>query len=316
MATEAPVEPTSLREIEGHKAALARISAGDMASLMATRDAPGLLRLTSHGALLALTGTAVALTEGVAQVAAQTLHGIALVFLFCLAHEAIHRTAFATRALNDWAARGAGFLLMLPAESFRHFHLAHHRHTQDPARDPELATPPVRSWAGYLWRLSGAPYWIGQSRSLITASFGGALPDHVPPRARARVRREARFHLGLYGAIAGLSCLAGTSAAWTYWVMPMLLGMPALRAFLMAEHTACPQVPDMLANTRTTFTARLVRWISWEMPFHTAHHAAPTVPFHHLADLNARIEEALRSTADGYGEAHRQIRAQFAPGGR
>jgi hypothetical protein len=31
------------------------------------------------------------------------------------------------------------------------------------------------------------------------------------------------------------------------------------------------------------------------------------VPFHRLATLTAEIEAALRSTADGYVDAHRQI---------
>ena len=69
----------------------------------------------------------------------------------------------------------------------------------------------------------------------------------------------------------------------------------------------CPLVPDMLVNSRTTFAHRAIRWLAWEMPWHTAHHAAPTVPFHRLADLTGEIENALKSTAQGYIDAHHQI---------
>jgi len=82
---------------------------------------------------------------------------------------------------------------------------------------------------------------------------------------------------------------------------------PMLRAYLLAEHTGCPLVPDMLTNSRTTFTHRAIRWLTWEMPWHTAHHAAPTVPFHRLATLSAEIEGALKSTAQGHIDAHHQI---------
>ena len=46
------------------------------------------------------------------------------------------------------------------------------------------------------------------------------------------------------------------------------LGQPALRLYLLAEHTGCPAVPDMLANSRTVLTNAVVRWLAWNMPFH------------------------------------------------
>ena len=87
------------------------------------------------------------------------LHGAVLAFLFCPLHESIHRTAFASRWLNDLVAWICGALLMLPPGYFRLFHFAHHRFTQDPARDPELAVAAPSTLAAYLWRVSGLPYW-------------------------------------------------------------------------------------------------------------------------------------------------------------
>jgi len=135
----------------------------------------------------------------------------------------------------------------------------------------------------------------------------------VPPRGAARVRREARVHLAAYAGLAAFSLGSGSAILWQLWVLPMLLTQPVLRAFLMAEHTGCASVRDMLANTRTTFASRAVRWLSWEMPYHTAHHAAPTVPFHRLGDLSAEIDDAIRVRAEGYAHAHRQIVAELDP---
>lgn len=295
-----------------HKAALAEIGAARIAALSERRDGPGLLRLGLHLATLGATGALILATEGAARLLAQAAHGVVLVFLFAPCHECLHRTAFATRWLNDGVAAGAGFLLMLPAGAFRHFHFAHHRHTQDPDRDPELAGPKPLGWGGYLWALTGLPYWAAQARAILGAAVG-AVPDHVPPRARGRVTREARGHLALYGAVAAVSVAAGSTRALDLWLVPALLGMPALRAYLMAEHTACPLVPDMLSNTRTTYCHRAIRWLAWEMPWHTAHHAAPTVPFHRLAALSAELAPYLRRTAEGYPAAHREIRQSLAP---
>jgi fatty acid desaturase len=95
------------------------------------------------------------------------------------------------------------------------------------------------------------------------------------------------------------------------WILPALIGQPFLRAYLLAEHAACPLVADMLANSRTTYTTAIVRFLAWNMPYHSAHHAVPTVPFHKLPELNAKLSSRLKSTAEGYVDAHRQIRAAF-----
>jgi len=290
-----------------HRAALARLGEGRVAALSETADRPGLIRLASHLGLLALTGAAVLATDGAPRVALQFLHGTVLIFLFSAAHECIHRTAFRSHWLNDRVAWLAGLPILLPPNAFRFFHFAHHRWTQDPSRDPELAAPKPRSLPEYLWRLTGWHYWSGQAQALVKAALGRPLPDHVPPRGAAKVRREARVYLAIYTAIALVSLAAGSTLALTLWVVPALLGQPVLRAYLMAEHTACPLVPDMLTNSRTTFTHRLLRWLAWEMPYHGAHHAAPTVPFHRLGDLTTELRGSLGTTAQGYTGAHRQI---------
>jgi fatty acid desaturase len=254
-----------------HKAALAALRAGRIAALSETSNMPGLIRLASHLGLLSLSGAAILAVDGWVRLPLQFLHGTALVFLFSAAHECIHRTAFRTRWLNDAVAWGAGLVLILPPNAFRYFHFAHHRHTQDAARDPELATPKPRTRGEYFLRLTGWGYWTGQIRALAAAA-GAPLPLPL-----------------------------------TLWLIPVVLGQPMLRAFLLAEHTGCPLVPDMLANSRTTFAHRAIRWLAWEMPWHTAHHAAPTVPFHRLGKLTAEIESALKCTAQGYLDAQGQI---------
>ena len=52
------------------------------------------------------------------------------------------------------------------------------------------------------------------------------------------------------------------------------------------EHLGLPHEPNVLANTRSTRTNALFRWLGWQMQYHTAHHAFPGVPFHRLRELN------------------------------
>jgi fatty acid desaturase len=134
-------------------------------------DARGWLQLGSHVGLLSATAFLVWASRGQAWlVLAVALYGVVLCFPFCTLHETTHRTAFASAAPNELIAGLCGALLMLPPGYFRFFHFAHHRFTQDPARDPELTVAPAGTLTSYLWRVSGLPYW----RDRLTVAFSRA----------------------------------------------------------------------------------------------------------------------------------------------
>jgi len=61
----------------------------------------------------------------------------------------------------------------------------------------------------------------------------------------------------------------------------------------LAEHTGCAQAPNMLENTRTTYTNAFVHFFAWNMPHHAEHHAYPAVPFHALPKLGALLAAEL-----------------------
>jgi fatty acid desaturase len=244
------------------------------------------------------------------------LHGIVLVFLFCALHECIHRTAFASRPLNDAVAWVCGALLVLPPNYFRLFHFAHHRYTQDRARDPELAVPAPATPAAYWWRVSGLPYWRERLQTTLRHAFTGRVAEpFVPPARAAEVVREARILWGCYLGIAAVSLYLQRADVLIYWIVPVLLGQPFLRLFLLAEHTGCAFDDDMLANTRTTYTNAAVLLLTWRMPYHAEHHSFPSVPFHRLARVNAMLPAARRVTAPGYLALHRTLWRQLRGAG-
>jgi fatty acid desaturase len=276
-------------------------------------DARGLLQLSAHVGLLCATAWLVWASRGHPWILlAWVLQGAVLSFLFCALHESIHRSAFATRWLSDAVAWACGALLVLPPEYFRCFHFAHHRFTQDPARDPELATAGPSTLGAYLWRVSGLPYWYDRlSVTLRHALTGRVTESFVPPEKRALIVREARALWLLYLCVLAVSLYLGSSAALTWWVIPALLGQPFLRLFLLAEHAGCPLVDDMLANTRTTCTNRAVLLLTWRMPYHAEHHYVPSVPFFALPRLHALIGARLEVTAPGYYALHRSLVRQL-----
>jgi len=67
----------------------------------------------------------------------------------------------------------------------------------------------------------------------------------------------------------------------------------------------------MFENTRTVFTHPLIRWFTWNMPYHTEHHVCPTVPFYKLPELHTLSKSYLKETEHGYAEFHRKTISDF-----
>jgi fatty acid desaturase len=286
----------------------------DLLRLTARSDVKGLVQLACHlGALLA-TGVLIWSARTSAWLLpAMLLHGIILVFLFAPLHESIHWTAFHRRRLNDLVAWTCGALLLLPPGYFRAFHFAHHRHTQDPARDPELAVPKPHSLGEYLWQVSGLPYWRERLATTVRHACARIDEPFIGARQRAYIVREARLLLGLY-LLALLASIAAASAALLYlWVAPVLLGQPFLRLYLLAEHTGCPLVANMLENSRTTLSLAPLRRLAWNMPYHAEHHACPALPFHALPAAHRLLRARITVQAPGYVAVHREIVAGLLP---
>lgn len=280
-------------------------------------DARGLLQLAVHAGLLTATGLLVSAARGQPWLApALVLHGTVLCFLFCALHESIHRTAFASRWLNDGVAWICGALLMLPPDYFRLFHFAHHRFTQDRGRDPELAVGGPSTLGGYLWRVSGLPYWYDRLTVTLRHALTGRVTEAFVPAAKSSlVVREARILWVCYLGVMAASLFFRRADALIYWVLPAVLGQPLLRLFLLAEHTGCPFSDEMLANTRTTRSNAAVRLLAWRMPYHAEHHCFPSVPFHALAEVNALIGARVRVIAPGYLALHRGLLRQYLRAG-
>ena len=286
-----------MTSLPDHRAVLAAIPSERRANLSTPSDSAGLRRLAGYGAAIALAGLWTWLGWSFWWAALPVL-GLLLTFLFTLEHECTHGTPFERPALNLWVGRAAGLILLLPFTWFRWFHMAHHRHTNDPERDPELSRPKPEGWRAIAWHVSGLPYWASQIRLVLRLAMGRAEDHFLPPRARPTAIAEARAMLALY-LLAGTSLMVTPALFWL-WILPMIIGQPALRLYLLAEHADCPHVADMLENTRTTFTTQALRWLAWNMPYHIEHHSAPQVPFHRLPDLHTDMRAHLRTTAPGY----------------
>ena len=79
----------------------------------------------------------------------------------------------------------------------------------------------------------------------------------------------------------------------------------------MCEHTLCPNSDDGFANTRTTVSNPIVRFLMWNLPYHAEHHLLPNIPFHHLPEAHRYLRPHLKYVARSYTRVHGEIIRSF-----
>jgi fatty acid desaturase len=278
------------------------LSNQELRALQGRSDLRGSVRLAIHLALLAGAGWLVAISSDWAVLPAMFVLGLVQVALFAPAHETMHQTAFRSRRANAVV----GWLTACPSLLNWHFytayHLQHHRHTQVPGMDPELAAAPPASVTSYVRRILGVPFWTLRLRVVADCWRGdlSAYP-YVSDAAAPKIIRSGRAMTVLMvgGSLASMLAF-GWAVPLLYWIGPQLLGQPPLRAYLLAEHTGCTEGRNGLTNTRTTLTSAPVRLLMWDMPYHAEHHLFPSIPFHRLAHAHRLIREKLEHIQPGY----------------
>jgi fatty acid desaturase len=281
-----------------HRAFLSTLSPEDRTAFTTPSTSAGLKHLAGHVGLIAVLMGYVAWGGPFWGLAIWPL-GIALVFLFTLQHECTHRTPFASRWINEAVGHATGLLLVQPFLWFRAFHMAHHKHTNDPENDPELSEGKPRGARALAWHLSTIGYWHGKAQVLLSNATGPAPAPYIASNKRWPIRVEAIACLATYTA-ASVAMLTVAPTLFWIWLLPLITGFPVLHLYLLAEHDRCPEVADMFANSRTTLTTRAMNFLAWNMPYHAEHHAWPMVPFHHLPRLHDATKPHLKTITEGY----------------
>jgi fatty acid desaturase len=294
-AGQRPITPLQLRALSGKS------------------NAPAFLRVLLQYALIAANATAIWLVQqrfgGGWAMPLVALQGFIVSFQFMLVHETAHRTAFRSRWPNLLFGHVSGAAIVLPYEYYTEFHWDHHRYTQDAAQDPELVfRDPPRSLAMLVFAFSGITQVLKRLQLMLRHAITGKVTVPWVPAAKHRLTvREARLYILAYLALAAISAAFGSTLLLWIWVGPILVGQFMLRPYLLSEHTGCGHTRSAFENTRTTHTNALMRWFTWNMPYHAEHHAYPSVPFHALPALNRLVDDRIRHKGHGYHRVVREV---------
>lgn len=236
--------------------------------------------------------------------------------LFAPFHECTHRTAFRSRRANAIGAWLTGVPFAMAPAVYRTFHFEHHRHTQDPERDPELmGDPRYANWPTGLsnWlRLAGGS---GLMRLKLAPLLGFSFkPEsewdgfarwwpHI--KDRAGLVRECRLLLSLW-VLFVIAALLWIPGGWwllfAAWFTHVFQGL-----WVSTEHTGLPLTGGILERTRSVRSNAFVRWWLWNMNYHAEHHAWPGIPWHALPAAHAQVANELGSFVPGYAALHRNV---------
>jgi fatty acid desaturase len=285
----------------------------DTRDLLQRRDTPAAIRLLLiliaggvSAVLLTLAETPAAWTLGIG------LQALAQLSCFAMLHECAHRTAFKTHVLNQVGAWIASLNQIAAPALFREFHFAHHRHTHEVERDPELGGLELQArWPRHVFWLatvSGLPILGVRLLMTVVAAlnppwsvWGRALP-FVSERRRTAVVWHSRLLVALH--------VGFVTAAWHLeprllrLYLAVVLAHALLSIYVTCEHRGLPTEGSVLERTRSFDPGPLGRFLMWNMPYHAEHHAYPAVPFHTLPRLHDALRPQLRHRVGGVFMLH------------
>ncbi|WP_437766082.1 fatty acid desaturase [Sorangium sp. So ce281] len=219
----------------------------------------------------ALWATAVyaGIAGSVSTVPAVLAAAVAAYAAFTPMHEASHRSLARSALLNGVIGRLSGLLLMAPFLAVRHFHLEHHKHTNEADRDPDY-------WSGrgpwYLlplrWATQDLHYYYLFLRSYHAQKRAERI-ETVASLAAMLALVALAFGLG-YGELALL-----------YWILPARLAI----FFLAFAFDYLPHYPHEITATQDRYSATravdsaLFNVLLFGQTYHLIHHLYPAVPF-------------------------------------
>ncbi|MEM1031346.1 MAG: fatty acid desaturase [Myxococcota bacterium] len=220
-----------------------------------------------------------------------------LMFFICFAaftpmHDATHRAVGKKGKINEIVGRVCAAILLVPFGAFRHIHLQHHRHTNDPEHDPDFY-----SGNGPVWQL---PFrWLTQDLTYYAIYFRAGRPR------RELIEAIVTVVLSI-GAVVGLSFWLGADVMLLGWVLPSRLAIGALAfAFDYLPHHphSIPASEDRYAASRI-FESKWLTPVLMFQNYHLVHHLYPSVPFYRYGTVwwdqrSALIAKGARVTTFG-----------------
>lgn len=269
----------------------------ELAAVRARSDVKGVLCVAHAWAVIACSMVMYAIWPNpLTFLVAVAMIGSRQLGLAILMHDAAHGVLLRTKAWNDpvsdWLA---AYPVFNDTVRYRHYHLVHHRNTQQ-KDDPDIALSapfPITRASFYRKMLRDISGQTGfkQRRAQIAAALGKP--------GEPLSRRIETFRRKLGGPVIANLILLGILTAFgkpyyylMFWLLPLLTWQQVItRIRNIAEHAVLPGNDSIFHTARTTYASWLERafiapyWVN----YHVDHHLLMYVPCYNLPKLHALL---------------------------
>ena len=236
-------------------------------------------------------------------------------------HELSHGTPFKTKPANEFFLYLFSFLTWNNPVHFRASHiLNHHQFTLYTGQDKEVIQVPVKdklNWVNILSWLTFDWSWFALFiRVNVLHALGNGDADFFnwnplfpkdDPRRKAMCR-WARFVVIGYVALIAVFIVFHLWVAiylvFSYYFVRILANLTGA-----IQHTGlASDIPDWRVICHTVKLNPLLRYLYWNMNYHTEHHMYAAVPFFNLAKLRRVLEKDVPEAHAGFGACLRKLR--------
>jgi len=243
-------------------------------------------------------------------------YGTVNAFMINAVHELGHGTVFKTKWLNFAFCHLFSFLGWINHETFQTSHLRHHRYTLHAPDDLEVVLP-MRAMIMHVFKVGIINFqWMIACFKLTTRIARGKFegeweltlyPPDEPEKRKVPVR-WARIM------IAGHALVVVVSLYFGLWLIPVLVTFGTFYGGwlqFLCNNTQHIGLQDNVSDFRLccrTFTLNpLVRFLYWQMNYHTEHHMYAAVPCYQLPRLHELIRQDLPPVPHGLVEVWKEI---------
>ena len=239
------------------------------------------------------------------------LLGLAYAHAVELQHQCLHNTAYRSRI---WG-RVVGVLLGLPSlvsfSDYQNSHLKHHR---------LLGTPEDKEFFNYAYKkLNSLPalinhlWMVRHYRDVMGYIFNSSRgklvrKNEATLKMAKRIRFEYQLMAVFIATMVFVSIFFETTLFLKLWFIPLLVAVPTHALIELPEHIGCnTTINDVLVNTRTIKTNKLLVWFVNGNNYHVEHHWLPAVPNDKFPELHTYVKSRI-----AYHEvSYRSFYAQF-----
>ena len=296
-----------------------KLSKEVLATLNQRSDFKGFLQTGGYLATISATGSFFVwccFHQPLLAIPALFLHGGCCAFLINGFHELVHDSVFKTRKLNKFFLYIFSFLGWYNHIGFWASHSEHHRFTLHPPDDLEVVLPQQVTLKAILKfgiiDFNGLRWVIPGSFRCAKGHLGGEWDTYLFTVKKPELRQS--FHRWAGIVLAGHATIAAVSIASGYW--PVCVAVSFARFFGSGIQFLCnatqhiglsDEYPDFRFCCRTFELNPVLRFLYWNMNYHTEHHIFAGVPCYNLRKLHNVIKSEMPECTNGLFETWKQI---------